>query len=55
MANAPDRLNDISDEEIERLYNFMLRGLQQRLARLGGGSPKVEPIADATETPDLSN
>jgi hypothetical protein len=33
----------------------MLRGLERRLARLGGKSPKaVEPIADAIETPDLS-
>jgi hypothetical protein len=58
MADAPDRrLSAISDEEIERLYNIMLRGLERRLERLGGRSPKaVEPIAeDATETPDLSN
>ena len=56
MANAPDRLNDISGEEIERLYNTMLRGLERRLARLGGRSPKaLEPIVDATETPNLSN
>jgi hypothetical protein len=57
MADNPhQRLNDVSDEDIERLYNIMLRGLERRLARLGGGrSPKaVEPIADATETPDLS-
>jgi hypothetical protein len=57
MADAPDRrLSAISDEEIERLYNIMLRGLERRLERLGGRSPKaVEPIAeDATETPDLS-
>jgi hypothetical protein len=56
MADAPDRrLTDIPDEEIERLYNIMLRGLERRLERLGGRSPKpVEPIAeDATETPDL--
>jgi hypothetical protein len=34
----------------------MLRGLERRLERLGGRSPKpVEPIAeDATETTDLS-
>jgi hypothetical protein len=51
MVN-PD-LTDISDEEIERLYNYLRRGLERRLA---GISPKpVEPIAeDATETPDLS-
>jgi|HubBroStandDraft_6_1064221.scaffolds.fasta_scaffold08694_5 hypothetical protein len=57
MADAPDRrLSAISDEEIERLYNIMLRGLERRLERLGGRLPKaVEPIAeDATETPDLS-
>jgi hypothetical protein len=57
MADAPDRrLSAISDEEIERLYNVILRGLERRLERLGGRSPKsVEPIAeDATETPDLS-
>jgi len=54
MADSPDRLSDVSDEEIERLYNYNRRGLERRLARL---SPKpVEPIAeDATETPDLSN
>ena len=56
MSDNPVRPGDISDEEIERLYNTMLRGLERRLARLGGRSPKpVEPIAeDATETPDLS-
>jgi hypothetical protein len=57
MADAPDRrLGDFSDQEIEQLYNIMLRGLERRLERLGGRSPKpVEPIAeDATETPDLS-
>jgi hypothetical protein len=56
MADAPDRLSDVSDEEIERLYNIMLRDLERRLERLGGRSPKaVEPIAeDATGTPDLS-
>jgi hypothetical protein len=57
MPDSPDRrLNDVSDEDIERLYNAMLRGLERRRARLGGRSPKaVEPIAeDATETPDLS-
>jgi hypothetical protein len=56
MADAPDRrLSAISNEDIERLYNAMLRGLERRRARLGGRSPKaVEPIADATETPDLS-
>lgn len=57
MARSPDRrLNDVTDEEIERLYNAMRRGLERRLARLGGRSPKAaEPIAeDATETPDLS-
>jgi hypothetical protein len=33
----------------------LLRGLERRLARLGGRSPKpVEPIMDAGETPDLS-
>ena len=55
MADNPD-LTDISDEEIERLYNIMLRGLERRLERLGGRSPKAAaPIAeDATETPDLS-
>src|SRR5260370_15214328 len=43
----------VTDEEIERLYNYIRRDLERRLARL---SPKpVEPIAeDATETPDLS-
>jgi hypothetical protein len=53
MPDNPDR--PISDEEIERLYNIMLRGLERRLERLGGRSPKaVEPIAeDATETPSL--
>jgi hypothetical protein len=56
MPDSPDRLSNVSDEEIERLYNIMLRGLERRRARLGGRSPKaVEPIAeDATETPDLS-
>jgi hypothetical protein len=55
MADSPDRLSDVSDEEIERLYNIMLRGLERRLARLGGRSPKaLEPIVEATETPDLS-
>jgi hypothetical protein len=57
MADNPDRrLSDISDEEIERLYNIMLRGLERRLERLGGRSSKpVKPIAeDATETADLS-
>jgi hypothetical protein len=54
MGDAPDR--PISDEEIGRLYNIMLRGLERRLERLGGRSPKpVEPMAKkATETPDLS-
>jgi hypothetical protein len=57
MADAPDRrLSAISNEEIERLYNIMLRGLERRLARLGGRSPKAAtPMAeDATDTPDLS-
>ena len=57
MADNRDRLNHVSDKEIERLYNAMLRGLERRLGRLGGRSPEpVGPIAeDATETPDLSN
>jgi hypothetical protein len=55
MADDRDRLNHVSDEDIERLHNALLRALERRLARLGGRSPKaVEPIADATETPDLS-
>jgi hypothetical protein len=56
MADPADRrLNDVSDEDIERLYNVILRGLERRLERLGGRSPKaVEPIVDAAETPDLS-
>jgi hypothetical protein len=55
MADNLDRLTDISDKEIERLYNIMLRGLERRLERLGGRSPKAAtPIADATEPPDLS-
>jgi hypothetical protein len=56
VAADPDRLTNISDEEIERLYNIMLRGLERRLERLGGRSPKAAtPIAeDAAETPDLS-
>jgi hypothetical protein len=57
MADDRDRrLNAVTDEQIERLYNIMLRGLERRLERLGGRSPKpVEPIAEeATETPDLS-
>ena len=55
MPGNPDRLTNIPDEEIERLYNYLRRGLERRLARLGGKSPKaVEPIADAIETPDLS-
>jgi hypothetical protein len=57
MSDSPDRrLNEVSDEDIERLYKVILRGLERRLERLGGRSPKpVEPIAeDATETPDLS-
>jgi hypothetical protein len=34
MADSPDRrLTDITDEEIERLYNIMLRGLERRLER----------------------
>ena len=51
------RVNDVPDEDIERLYNVILRGLERRRARLGGGSPKAAtPIAeDATETLDLSN
>jgi len=54
MADAPDRrLTDISDEEIERLYNIMLRGLERRLARLGGRSP-VEPIGNDEPTPNVS-
>ena len=53
MADNPD-LTDISDEEIERLYNIMLRGLERRLERLGGRSPKAATPIDATETPDLS-
>jgi hypothetical protein len=57
MPDSPGRRqNDVSNEDIERLYNIMLRGLERRLARMGGRSPKaVESIADATETPDLSN
>jgi hypothetical protein len=57
MPDSPDRRqNDVSNEDIERLYNIMLRGLERRLARMGGRSPKaVESIADATETPDLSS
>jgi hypothetical protein len=56
MSDSPDRrLNEVSDEDIERLYKVILRGLERRLERLGGRSTKpVEPIADATETPDLS-
>jgi hypothetical protein len=56
MADAPDRPGDISDKEIEWLYNIMLRGLERRRERLGGRSSKAAtPIADdATETPDLS-
>jgi hypothetical protein len=56
MPDSSDRrLNDFSDEDIQRLHKAMLRGLERRLARLGGRSPKaVEPIIDATETPDLS-
>jgi hypothetical protein len=56
MSDPPDRrLNAVTDEEIERLHKAMLRGLERSLARLGGRSPKaVEPIIDATETPDLS-
>ena len=56
MSDSPDRrLNEVSDEDIERLYKVILRGLERRLARLGGRSPKaVELITDATETPDLS-
>jgi hypothetical protein len=57
MSDSPDRrLNEVSDEDIERLYKVILRGLERRLERLGGRSPKpVEPIAeDATETADLS-
>jgi hypothetical protein len=55
MADAADRRLP-SDEEIERLYNVMLGGLERRLARLGGRSTKpAEPIVgDATETLDLS-
>jgi hypothetical protein len=55
MPDSPDqRLHDVSNEDIEQLYNIMLRGLERRLARMGGRSPKpVEPIEDATETPDL--
>jgi hypothetical protein len=53
MPDNPDLLTDISDEEIERLYNYFRRGLERRLARVSRRS--VEPIAeDATETPDLS-
>jgi hypothetical protein len=57
MAADPDRrLTDISDEEIERLYNIMLRGLERRLERLGGRSPKpVEPIDNDEPTPNVSN
>jgi hypothetical protein len=58
MPDSPRRrLNEVSDEDIERLYNAMLRGLERRRARLGGRSPKgVDPIVeDATETLDLSN
>jgi hypothetical protein len=53
MADNPDRrLTNISDEEIERLYNIMLRGLE----RLGGRSRKpVEPIDNDEPTPNVSN
>ena len=56
MADNPDhRLSDITDEEIERLYNIMLRGLERRLERLGGRSPKpVEPIDNDEPTPNVS-
>jgi hypothetical protein len=57
LADAPDRrLPDASDKEIERLYDIMLRGLERRLERLGGRSPKagMPIVEDATETPDLS-
>jgi hypothetical protein len=54
MAGAPD-LTKVSDEEIERLYNVMLRGLERRLARLGGRSPKpAEPIDNDEQTPKVS-
>jgi hypothetical protein len=58
MADITDRrLNDVPDEDIKRLYNVILRGLERRRARLDGRSAKAAtPIAeDATETPDLSN
>jgi hypothetical protein len=57
MAAAPDRrLTDISEKEIERLYNVVLRGLERRLERLGGRSPKsVEPIDNDEPTPNVSN
>jgi hypothetical protein len=55
MADDRDRLNHVSDEEIERLYNIMLRGLERRRARLGGRSPKaVEPIDNDEPTPNVS-
>jgi hypothetical protein len=57
MADNPDRrLSAISDEEIERLYNIMLRGLERRLERLGGRSLRAATpiVEDVTETPDLS-
>jgi hypothetical protein len=54
MAAEPDRLSDISDKEIERLHNIILRGLErrlERLERLGGRSPKpVEPIDNVEPT-----
>jgi hypothetical protein len=55
MAQRSDR-RLITDEEIERLYNTILRGPQRRLERLGGRSPKaVEPIDNDEPTPTVSN
>jgi hypothetical protein len=52
MADNTDRrLNDVSDEDIERLYNVILRGLARRRARLDGRSPKaVEQLPAADDT-----
>jgi hypothetical protein len=56
MPHVPDlRPKAVTDEDIERVHRAMLRGLERRLARLGGRSSKsVEPILDVAETPDLS-